>query len=370
MPHNKIDITVGTSIRWRHTAILLLVLSQPAAADWVRTRTWAGIDGVSSVMASTGDPRRVYAVPGNTAWLLFSEDGGISWHQTAAVPEPAKIGYAAVDPHDSSVFYVGTSGDAWGMYRSIDGGNSFTPLGERAFRDVFALGTLVMDPANPFVLYASRASCGTTCNGGGVLKSIDAGQTWTMTGRIGTNMLGLAIDPNTPNVAYGIGIDLTTQPHTGGLYRTTDGGLTWPPLFPGLVIIQFVAIDARSRLYVIAAVRLDTSILRSGDQGTTFERLATDPNLVPRSVAIDPRRPGHLYAAIAGPAPETGPPTNTPGVIASFDDGMTWQALGSLKGEFVNTVVVTADGVIIAAAKSGIYCYTPPGPRRRAVSAR
>lgn len=359
-------------VRWLRRLSLLLTLGvavPSAVADWVRTYEWAGQLDISSVAASLHDARRLYAVPGGTRWLLASDDGGFTWQRTASVATSAVIGYVAVDPMNSDVIYVGTSGDAFGMYTSIDGGQSFTPLGDGQFKNVFALGALVVDPQDRATLYASRgASCGTTCTGGGVLKSTDTGRTWVETGRVGTNMQGLAIDQNEPAVVYATGIDLTTSPRTGGLYCTTDAGATWPALFPGLTVVRYVATDARSRVYLVTAAARETPLLRSSNQGTVFERLAVDPRFALSGVTSDPRRPEFLYASVAGPAPEAGSPATTPGALVSFDDGATWQPLGTLAGEFVSNVVVAADGTILAAAKSGIYRYVQPFPRRRAVS--
>ena len=166
---------------------------------------------------------------------------------------------------------------------------------------------------------------------------------------------------------YTAGDDLPLSKKTGGLYRTTDGGLTWPSMFPGSTKIRSVTTDARSRVYAIVDYQFEKLLLRSSNHGELWSRLSIDvgpPDPSSRgerlwpyltAVAVDPRRNETLYVS-----------SYTHGVLASYDDGVTWQPLGQLPDQFVNTLAVTSEGVVLAATRSGIYRWEPPPPRRRA----
>lgn len=77
--------------------------------------------------------------------LFVSRDTGSSWRPVQQAP-PVRVTRLAVDPRFSNVLWLGT--DDAGVWRSTDGGKTFTPLrqGEPIFSTI---GNLVFDPADP-----------------------------------------------------------------------------------------------------------------------------------------------------------------------------------------------------------------------------
>ena len=140
---------------------------------------------------------RVVAVagfPGNSTTFYFgSVDGGV-WRTTDAgvVWEPifdgqpvASIGALAVAPSDPKVIYAGTgevdirsnlsSGD--GVYKSTDGGRSWTNIG---LRDSRQISSILVDPQNANIVYVGAFGHAYAPNHErGVYKSIDGGTSWT-----------------------------------------------------------------------------------------------------------------------------------------------------------------------------------------------
>jgi photosystem II stability/assembly factor-like uncharacterized protein len=273
----------------------------------------------------------------------------------------------AVDPIDAGTIYVRiSSGVAPGLFKSTDAGMTLVQMGKDAFFSDRA--QVAIDSKHPNVIYRSRSpDCRETCTPGGVVKSTDGGLTWFDTARLDSTTFALTIDPNDPSILYASGYDVPMSRNTGGLYRTTDGGLTWPSMFPGLSYISYLTTDARSRVYAIAGYQFESLLLRSSNHGELWSRLSIDvaprdpssigegpwPDLT--AVAADPRRSETLYVS-----------SYTHGVLASYDDGVTWQPLGELPDQFVNTLAVTSEGVVLAATRTGIYRWEPPPPRRRA----
>jgi hypothetical protein len=168
---------------------------------------------------------------------------------TGDIPTSA-IGSITVDPTDPSgnTIYVGTgeansSGDSeagLGLYRSTDGGDSWSlvgpgPAGSAAVAGNRSIGGVAIDPNNAnHILIATRSGTrGVASNGGavtapgpatGVYESTDGGATFTLT-RSGT-AFEVKFDPSHAGVAYAAlgGV---------GLIRSTTGGTTWETIFSG-----------------------------------------------------------------------------------------------------------------------------------------
>ncbi|HSL22085.1 MAG TPA: hypothetical protein VK886_11155 [Vicinamibacterales bacterium] len=181
---------------------------------------------------------------------------------------------------------------------------------------------------------------------GGVWKTTDYGRTWVPifddqpSGSVGA----IAIAPSNPNIIYvgsGEGLqrpDLTTG---DGIYRSDDGGKTWSHygLRDAQQIPQIV-VDPNNpdRLFVAAlghpyGPNEERGIFRSTDGGKSFAKvLYKGPDVGAADVALDPRNPGVVYAAMwearQGPwenAAFTGPGS---GLFKSIDGGTTWKPIG------------------------------------------
>lgn len=154
---------------------------------------------VNDLVISPADSNRVYAA---TRWGVWrSSDGGATWTNVLANPfqtggAPASNGSFAgclelairtdtgVDPDNDVVFAAFGSFTADGLFRTTDGGASWSQLGTAADLNVFNQGrmALAIAPSDNDVIYVSMAD-----NGGGnstgtmvnVLRSVDGGDTWT-----------------------------------------------------------------------------------------------------------------------------------------------------------------------------------------------
>ncbi|MHB1223962.1 MAG: WD40/YVTN/BNR-like repeat-containing protein, partial [Gemmatimonadaceae bacterium] len=165
-----------------------------------------------------------------------------------------------------------------GIYRSTDGGASWTLVlkGENA---TSGASDLSMDPSNPRILYAAfwdnqrvpwQVRSGGA--GSGIWKSTDGGDSWT---RLSQGLpklmgkIGVAVSPADPERVYAI-----VEAEKGGLFRSDDAGRSWRLLSDDRLIqsrswyyMKVVADPANADVVWV----LNAPVLRSIDGGRTFQ---------------------------------------------------------------------------------------------------
>ena len=123
-----------------------------------------------------------------------------------------------------------------------------------------------LDPAKPLSLVAGTA-------GGGILSTDDLGATWTRPGGDDLPSLwigAIAVDPKNPGVFYaGTGdgnISLAGTGGAGGILKTIDGGQTFRLLpLPDSGAFYRILVSASNSTVVLAAA--NDGLYRSGDAG-------------------------------------------------------------------------------------------------------
>ncbi|MBW8895616.1 MAG: hypothetical protein JF613_05470, partial [Acidobacteria bacterium] len=155
------------------------------------------------------------------------------------------IGDIAIHPTNSNIVYVGTGeannrqtssfGD--GIYKTVDGGKTFTNLG---LKDTQTIARIVIDPKNPETVYvASPGHLFGPNPERGVFKTTDGGRTWNKVKFIDddTGFTDIAIDPVNTNILYAASYQRRRSGccfNGGGpgsaFWKTTDAGKTWTKL--------------------------------------------------------------------------------------------------------------------------------------------
>ncbi len=160
-------------------------------------------------------PTTMYAV--KTFAVAKSVDGGASWQPTGPKPPGNGVnGFLVVDPTDPDVVYGGSTQS---ILKTADGGQSWRriEISSPVFSRVLPI---VIDPTSPSTLYAGGVRDGTP-DASAILKSTDAGESWT-TMRSGLSfVIGLTIDPRDPQRIY--------AGTNAGALISTDAGVTWTP---------------------------------------------------------------------------------------------------------------------------------------------
>ena len=194
-------------------------------------------------------------------------------------------------------------------------------------------------PGQPNVFYIGQVD-------GGVWKSTDYGRTWNpiFDSESSQSVGAIAVAPSDSNVLYvasGEGLHRPDLSVGNGIYKSTDAGKTWQHLglrdgqqFPSL------AVDPRDPNRLFAAVlghpygpNEERGIYRSIDGGQSWKKvLYKDPNTGGSDVVIDPVHPDVVYAAMwesrLGPWEDGNQYDGTHGgLFKSTDGGETWHPL-------------------------------------------
>ncbi len=235
-----------------------------------------------------------------------TEDGGISWHNISdGFFKRASVGALAVSQSDPNVIYVGmgestirgnvSHGD--GVYKSTDGGETWTHCGLAATRNI---GEVRIHPTDPELVYVAALGHAHGPNPErGVYRSKDGGASWEQVLERGQDAGGidLAIDPHNPRVLYtSLWVSrrgahaMNSGGEGSGLFKSTDGGDSWTDLTrneglpTGTIGKIGIAASPAQRGRVWALIEAaEGGVFRSDDGGKTWTRLSEDRNLRQRA---------------------------------------------------------------------------------------
>jgi len=260
---------------------------------------------ISDFAADEKKPSTFFAAAG-TGGLFKTTNGGTTWQAVFEHEKVASIGAVALWQKNPSVVWVGTgeansrNSSSWGngVYRSTDGGGSWTHLGLGETRTI---SRVVVDPGDSNVVYV--AALGRLWGENperGVYKTGDFGKTWSQVLKVDarTGAVDLAMDPHDPKVLYAAMYSRRRTPWsytaggtTGGIFKTSDGGKSWSKLTGGLPAVTGrigLAVNRKKPEVVMAVVesseggRLATfqddsragGVFRSEDSGATWKRVS------------------------------------------------------------------------------------------------
>lgn len=202
----------------------------------------AGMAGrITAIDVVNSRPEVIY-VGSASGGLWKSESGGIAWEPIFDDQSTASIGAVAIQQSNPSVIWVGTGegnprnslngGD--GIYKSLDGGKSWTKMGLEKTRNIHRI---VVDAQNPNTVYAGAIGSPWGIHPErGVFKTTDGGKTWRKILYVNdkTGAADLVMDPSNPNKLMVAMWEHYRQPwfftsggEGSGLYITYDGGDTW-----------------------------------------------------------------------------------------------------------------------------------------------
>jgi photosystem II stability/assembly factor-like uncharacterized protein len=255
---------------------------------------------------------------------------GAQWGVSAG-----RVTALAVDPRNANVVYAGAA--EGGVWKTVDGGQNWTPLTDD--QPALSVGSLALDPSNPDVLYVGTGEAnfnGDAYAGSGVLKTTDGGQTWkSIPGRfVGKSIAALAVNLADSRILLAAS--------SGGIFRSTDAGNTWKSVLPATFgsSVLFDPMNPQNAYAGLGYVYggFPAGVYKSTDAGVTWSALnGTDPNNLPTSkigrvaLAISPTNSAVLIAGIQNSSNIE----QTVSVYRTMDGGLNWNSIDG-KGYFGN----------------------------------
>jgi photosystem II stability/assembly factor-like uncharacterized protein len=378
-PSNPGHLYLGTTNSW-------LYESKDAGATWHRLAKLDAADGyvLDSIVVDASNPLNLYV----GAWkdssgggLWISHDGGHVW--TAVPSLKGQPVHALIQaPSDARTLFAGT---LEGVYRTSDGGGTWTRISPEGSKEIHEIESLAVDPHDPGILYAGTWHL--------PWKTSDGGKTWSNIKKgviVDSDVFSIIVDPDKPRVVYmsacsgiyksdnsgvlfrkiqGIPTEarrtrkLMQDPEnretvyagtTEGLYKTDDAGKTFRRMTGPEVVVNDVFVDPRDSKHVLLATDRG-GVLASTDGGEDFA--PSNQGISERKVAallVDKNDPSHLYAGVVNDK-------TFGGVFQSTNGGASWQQLGAgLEGRDVFALAETKDGTVVAGTNDGIFVLDPP----------
>lgn len=228
-----------------------------------------------------------------------------------------------MDAHQPRIVYLGTS--IGKIFKSTDGGGSWTALNPGIGQDGYVVDTLIQHPTERNHIYAGAWDLHS--DGGGLFESRDAGLTWTriMLPHASAAVRGMAIcKSDSSRMIVGT---------LAGAYVSSDGGRRWEKV--GGTETQkarSVAIDPED--YNILYVGTWRLAYKSSDFGKSWTRLKTGMPLDSDvfSISISDRNPRVVYSSACS------------GVYRSINRAQSWTRLKLLSSRFnIRAHLVTID---------------------------
>ena len=262
------------------TNLTLFPTDQLPSADW----------SAAAVAPSTVDPGVAVVVTlGNGVYS--TGDGGATW--TRASIAPSFFNYftrAAFAPGSATrVYVISSSFFRGGLYRSDNAGQSFARMSHERF------GAVAVDPRNPDVILLASFD-----TGHGIFRTVDGGVTITPVGVPG-NFSTLSIDPQWPQVIY-------AGNRGGGVLRSLDGGATWSSASAGLPSSEVLSVSADPRIVRRAYAWVKSAgLFVTSDSGETWTAADNGESARRTSIefgratmAVDPVKRGRVYLGNSG----------------------------------------------------------------------
>ncbi len=252
-------------------------------------------------------------------------DYGRTWRPIFDTQSTGSVGAIAIAPSNPDVIYVG-SGEGMqrpdlsignGIYRSADGGETWTHLG---LRDAQQIPQIEVDPRNADHVYVAALGHPYGPNAErGLFKSTDGGRTFTKSLYVdeNTGAADVVIDPKTPDTVYVAMWEARQGPWENGafagpgsaVYKSVDAGATWTAIMNGLPTFAqdglgrigiTVAPSLPSRLFATVDAGSKSGIYRSDDAGASWARVNDDPRVIARpsdaaEVRVHPTNPDIVF---------------------------------------------------------------------------
>lgn len=265
-------VTVGTQPSRMGGDTTLLYCSFMASGEWLPSDSGLPRSEVYSIKDIDGFPDpticgETFAVAGGKVFRRGFTSGSV-WSEVFDIGI-GSVNVVQVDLQGNRVWIGGeTAIFAPFLARSTDAGDNWDMFLPNLGGDN-ACNSIVVHPLNPDIVYAGME--------GAVIKTTDAGSSWSVTGLQGTPdyFYGLELDPSNPDHLYAGG---TPSGNTFALYESIDGGAGWQTVVPPSPLpgVSALAVDPGDGSIVYVAT-LGDGVFRYRSTLTAVQKEANTP---------------------------------------------------------------------------------------------
>ena len=269
----------------------------------------------------------------------------VKWISAGPVTNSARVEALQGDPNQPGTMYVAFgSGNLW---KTTNNGLDWKPIFEN--QPTLGIGDIAIAPSNSKILYLGtgeslRKNRNFTMPGTGVYRSDDGGETWTHLGLEETwHISEIVVHPYNPDIVFVAAMGKFWSESTSkGIYRTINGGKDWEH-------VLYIDKNTRANDIVIAhsnpkivyasmwenndntniaesVYGPNSSIYYSSDGGSTWKRsmdgLPDDPKIGRIGLAVSYQNAQKVYALMDNRNQTEG---NSAEVYQSLNGGVTWK---------------------------------------------
>ncbi len=202
----------------------------------------------------------------------WAELGPFNWTRSRSwSPGLGRVTAIAVEPINQKLIYAGSPGG--GIWKSIDAGQSWKPLGDRMIN--MSIWAIAIDPNNTSIVYLGNSA-------GQIMKSTNGGNSWSEIYRVNGTPRRILIHPNSDLIFVG-----TTE----ALYRSLNSGSSFS------LVLNSRAEDVEFKpgnTNVVYAC--GNRFYRSTNGGRSFSRIISGITITERmKMAVTPANPSVVY---------------------------------------------------------------------------
>jgi hypothetical protein len=291
---------------------------------------YMGIGRVNSIAFHPTDTATIYVgAPAGGFWI--THDSGQNWATTTDNLVTAGVSAILVHPDNPDKILIGTGdrdgGNDWGVGTMIseDGGLTWE-ISNEGMGEI-TVGFFAHHETDPNTILAA--------GNGGIFKSTNFGETWTLVSPNQDNYRDIKYKPGDMNIAY--------ASSNNGFFKSTDGGESWSQVTEGISasgrIVIGVSQAAPEKVYLVIGGTFQGCFL-STDSGQSFTLRSDSPNILGGAYAGDDDRNQSWYDLYLHVDPFDDNILHVGGINTwkSIDGGITWSITSHWWGDRTNEV--------------------------------
>jgi photosystem II stability/assembly factor-like uncharacterized protein len=252
-------------------------------------------DGGRPTAANGGNPNGIQAIglPDTGGAGVWKTDNWLdrspNWKPlTDDMPSPSVGPNGLVmSPTNTAILYAAADGPQGCILNTTNSGDNWTAFGQNIFAGV-KFGGIAVSPVDPNTVYAAvfRPAGNTP---GGVYKSIDGANTWSLAGHMPGDVSHVIVDPINPDILWAGFVDPDNSAQQG-VWKSIDGGSSWQQqnanfptgTFDSVLFIEFAfAPSATQNMYAVVMRPQNTPLpefYSTHDAGANWQKICRTNN--------------------------------------------------------------------------------------------